>query len=99
MYTRQDYMASRVSHDTYYGQFVTAAVMDLLNERLRQRVRGSTDPHFNDIALQTWDNLVPHIPEDVWAMVRAAGDVNVRTLSNGVCILKAAARRIKQEDK
>lgn len=54
-FTRKQYMEGEVNHDDYYGQFVTDGVIRLLDQ---DRVKNSTDPHFNDIPLLHWDRLV-----------------------------------------
>jgi hypothetical protein len=55
-YTRADYMAKVVDHNTYYEQFATPAVIRLVKFRIgADRIEASTDPYFNDIPLPYWD--------------------------------------------
>ena len=91
MFTRKQYINKECAHRQYYGQFV--------DNRTKQRVlsgiglaalKKSTDPHFNDIPLNKWDNLVPHCPGS--SGFAKAGDYY--TLGGGVCLLKEAARQI-----
>jgi hypothetical protein len=74
----------------YYGQFVTpktiSRVVDVIGADV---LRASKDPHFNDIPLALWDQLVPGLPgSDGFSQ---AGDWY--SLGNGVCLAKEAARQ------
>lgn len=58
MKTRADYMAGRISHEDYYSQFVTPAILETVAKSIgRDRIKASTDPHFNDIPLHLWDRV------------------------------------------
>lgn len=93
MMTRQEYMsASRedapAAHRAYYSQFVNQRTIDAVVRAIgADKLLASTDPHFNDIPLPEWDNLVRYLP--LAASLRAAGDY--LTLGGGVCIAKEAA--------
>lgn len=99
MFNRKQYMDREVSHADYYDQFVTPGVTALLN---KDRVQQSTDPHFNDIPLTYWDRLAAMMPSD---SIKLVCDANMSThggkrsysLSDCVCTLKAAARRLRDE--
>jgi hypothetical protein len=97
-YTRKQYMAGEVSHGDYYGQFVTTSVLGLLPT---PRVLDSKDEHFNDIPLKTWDHLAGCLSPGVIAKVAesnatvTAGGVRSISLSDKVCVLKAAARQVR----
>ena len=91
MYTRKQYLNKECTHRQYYGQFVTPATKaHVLRGIGLAALKKSTDPHFNDISLANWDNLVPHCPGS--ADFSNAGDYY--TLAGGVCLLKEAARQI-----
>ena len=88
--TAADPDACRAAHRRYYGQFVDQRTIDYVVRAIgADRLLASTDPHFNDIPLLEWDNLVFRLP--LAASLRDAGDY--MTLGNGVCIAKEAARR------
>lgn len=83
-FTRDDYMSKKCSHHEYYLQWVTEATKQLVLSRFKDRIKTSTNEHFNDIPLVEWDNLTPclyHYPDN--------------SLASKVCILKAAAREIR----
>jgi hypothetical protein len=87
-WTRGQYIGGGCSHDEYYGQFVTPAIVALVERSIgRKRILNSKDPHFNDIELVMWDNL--EVPLRAMATTRLA-------LSDAVCIAKRAARQIKE---
>lgn len=94
MINRSEYMARRVPHDGYYGQFVTLPVLQLVREHIGiASILCSQDEHFNDIALAHWDAIEPALrqlvslpPDETWS------------LSTSCCIAKSAARRIKESE-
>lgn len=98
MMTREEYISSasasreegHAAHRRYYGQFVNERTIAYVVRAIgADRLLGSTDPHFNDIPLPEWDNLVRYLP--LAASLRDAGDY--MTLGGGVCIAKEAARQ------
>ena len=91
---RKDYISGKVSHREWYAQFVTNETKDRISRIIgKDRIKASTDPHFNDIPLREWDAIVHTY--GVTKRIREAGDYP--TLSNGVCILKEAARQIREQ--
>lgn len=93
-HTRKDYMDRKVSHREYYGQFVTPTIFDMVCRYIGiKRIMASKDPeNFNDIPLYLWDNLAGgYLQRDA---LKEAGDGP--SLSSGVCILKEAARQLKE---
>ena len=93
---RSDYMDRKVDHETYYGQFVTDGVRVMLKAIGEDRIRASADPYFNDIPLKLWDNLSEALPLGVIRMISIANGGGV-SLSDRVCVLKAAARQLCKE--
>lgn len=82
------------AHRRYYGQFVDNRTKTrLLASISKKEILASTDEYFNDIPLRRWDALVPGCPGS--AGFAAAGDCY--TLGGGVCMLKEAARQIKEK--
>lgn len=82
------------AHREYYAQFVNDAIFQRVYVGIGlDALMASKDPHFNDIPLAKWDRLVNGLP--VAQKMREAGDY--LTLGNGVCILKEAARQIKEK--
>lgn len=96
------------AHNHYYGQFASVAVRVLVTRAIGfDRIKASADPHFNDIPLHEWDALVPFMKDLCLSrMADANGALSVDvfgrrsvlwSISDGVCIAKAAARLIKAE--
>lgn len=105
MLSRAYYLAGRCSHEEYYGQFVTQATLELVKTHIGiDRIRASLDPHLNDIPLKEWDDLSElarhtvrtRILRDAEAPALPPGQYPW-SLSLSICILKEAARRIKQQ--
>ncbi len=98
-FTRADYMNGKVSHANYYSQFVTPEIKVLVQDRIGLAViQRSTDEHFNDISLRAWDRVALRFPGEPYRtlpILQTAGD---NSLATAVCILKQAARIIKQEN-
>ena len=93
MKTHRDYVNGKWSHREYYGQFVTNGTKRLVINGIGiEAIQASTDPYFNDIPLDLWDRLVPGCPGS--SKFKGAGDYY--TLAGGVCLLKEAARQIKE---
>jgi len=102
MIKRQQYVSGNVSHETYYGQFVTPEVIDLVRTQIGEKaIRSSKDPHFNDISLSKWDWLSQSIihlvgPQIAEANRPSPGAKTGISLSDTVCVAKAAARMIRE---
>ena len=94
IYTRKDYMTDKCTHAEYYGQLVTQVMKDHIARAIPQSLARSTDPHFNDIPLSTWDSLgmVYGLRDEF----KALGDF--KTSAGMVCVLKEAARQVKEEN-
>lgn len=86
-------------HRAYYAQFAEPRVLSLVRLTIGEdRIRASVDRDgaFNDIPLGEWDRLVSSLPPTVPRKLKELGDY--LTLGNGVCILKEAARQIREAD-
>jgi hypothetical protein len=95
-YTREQYMNNECDHDTYYGQFVSSAIVELVADSIGvDRIRASTDEHMNDIPLRDWDQLETGIGLLVHKDHRKKSGEGWSS-STAVCIAKAAARRIQR---
>lgn len=107
-FTRKDYMAGAVDHDTYYAQFALPEVVRAVEKSIGvEHIIQSADEHFNDISLHKWDRLAlgGGFPERAALLVsvsnvstQAPGSRPSISLSDKVCILKAAARVIRQRE-
>ena len=94
-YTRADYMRGDVSHQDYYAQFATIAVIACVTARIgKARIQASKDEYFNDIPLAEWDELDGQIRAYVGRRIAEANSGGV-SLADTVCVAKAAARLIK----
>ncbi len=90
-YTRQDYMDGKCTHDEYYGQFVTDTIRGLVLRNIGDRKYLSAalkkDKNLNNIPLGKWD-AISEAQKGLFVIDKGW------SLSNGVCILKAAAKQI-----
>ena len=97
-FTRKQYMNKEVTHQEYYSQFVTPGVLRLVEGHIgRKRILESSDPHFNDIPLREWDDLQGQIIYMVGRLIQAANGTNCISLSDTVCVAKAAAEKLRNE--
>jgi len=100
--TRKAYLAdSRNLHRAYYLQFATDRTRRLVAEYIgTDRIRASTDEHFNDIPLQQWDRLELIIKDTIDRRLLGEaegckpGTFNW-SLSTAICIAKAVAAEIR----
>ena len=105
MYTRKQYLNKEVSHEDYYSQFVTDHIKHLVETFIGQdAIIKSSDPYLNDIPLKKWDSLylVSTNPPKINALGigKILGESNGSggvSMSDMVCVLKAAARMLKKE--
>lgn len=100
-HNRRAYMANEVDHQAYYAQYVTDEVLRMVGARIGEdRIKASTDRWFNDIPLPLWDGITGY-PRDVIAALDASNASTTKdgvpwhSLSDLVCIAKAAARQIR----
>jgi hypothetical protein len=100
-FNRAAYMANECTHAEYYDQFVSEGLMNAVGSAIGvKRIKESTDEHFNDIPLQQWDNLQGLVGAYCGSALAesnasTSGGVRGISLSDSVCVAKAAARRIK----
>lgn len=92
-FTRKDYMSDKCTHEEYYGQLVTQGMKEHVARAIPQGLARSTDPHFNDIPLATWDRL--GTVYNLTTEFEELGDF--RSKAGIVCVLKEAARQVKEE--
>lgn len=106
MYTAKDLRDKVCSHDEYYKQFVNQAIINYVGRIIGiEIIKNSTDEHFNDIPLVRWDALNVGIQQlldkDFYKKchnITYAEEYKnsfLWSLSQAVCIAKAAARVIK----
>lgn len=98
MYTRQDYLARKVSHEDYYTQFVTEGTrnhvgMFFTPEVLRKSLE--TDKHLNNIPLSEWDHIAESMPFDLKLFRQL--DKGGLSLADLVCIVKEAAQQVAEQ--
>lgn len=92
---REDYMRNPTpeAHRAYYGQFTTPAIQAMIADYIGiEKLRASTDPHFNDIPLARWDSLQSFILRTAGRKIATTQSGGV-SLSDCVCVAKEAARR------
>ena len=94
--TREQYMDGQIDHDTYYSQFVTYGVLQLVRSgSIKRVILSSKDPHFNDIPLNRWDLMAGALPSDAILLHKLADRGGI-SRANRVCILKAAAKQLRK---
>jgi hypothetical protein len=99
MFTRAQYLAGECSHQQYYAQFVNQWILDCVKGRngINQLLEGENNS-FNNIPLSWWDriNIMSSVDQQLWA---AANGSPYYSLSDNLCIQKAAARMIVENYK
>lgn len=105
--TYQEYMEARTGktrdeqralHHQYYKQFVTPSIIQAVVPSLGRALKQSTDPHYNDISLKSWDLIAKGFTRHVCAVNKRLNGSYSWSPAIGVCMLKAAAREwLKQE--
>ena len=99
MITRKKYIAGDATHEEYYSQFVDSALLRVVSRVIgTTRIVESTDPHFNDISLADWDKAGECIPLRILQKLKEAEPGAGVSLSDRVCIVKAAASAIALRD-
>lgn len=108
-YTRRQYIITKeCDHRTYWSQFVTEWVKELVLQHIpKEELMASVDPHFNDIPLQRWDRMHSGVPgyikqaisESNATMYDTPGTPGGYSLSDMTCLLKEAARQIVEKEK
>lgn len=95
-FTRQDYLDGKCTHREYYSQFVTNGIKNSVLSSFGDELFSSKDEHFNDIKLTRWDMLANYAVRGngVSEKMKERGDY--LTLAGSVCILKEAAKQIKE---
>lgn len=93
-FTRKDYIDDKCTHFDYYNQFVNYETINRVRH-LSSEITNSTDPHLNDIALRKWDILSLNAFSSLGVIT--ANNTGGFSLSDSVCIFKAAARQLKEE--
>ena len=105
MITRKQYMNKEFTHAEYYAQFVDDSLKAYVADAIgKDKIKKSTDPYFNDIDLIQWDRLHGVIRmhcgkslSESNSSTCAPGSRGGVSLSDTVCVAKAAARQIREE--
>ena len=98
MRLHSEYTAGNLTHQEYYGQFITPAVRNRVFHTIGiEKIKNSKDKHFNDIPLSKWDNLAQYSEfQSLREKFTEAGDF--MSLSSVVCVAKQAAHMLKAEN-
>lgn len=100
MYTRQDYLNGKCTHQEYYRQFVDDRVLSLADTIIsrygitKAQTGYKTDKHLNFIPLRVWDSTSHVISYNTPLINKLHARGDYLTLAGCVCIAKAAAREI-----
>lgn len=109
--TRKEYMASHVHlvdadpeerfklHRKYTAQFVTENIKDHVREVLGEKIKVSTNKHFNDIPLHLWDNVGNYYRSHVASVNKRLTGTAYYSEADAVSMLKEAAEQIREEAK
>lgn len=97
--TRDDYMGGRKSFAEYYGQFANDKVQELvMAEFSMEELNSSDDPYLNHLNLARWNGLARILQNNFTYFVEDELRPHVvRSQASMVCILKAAASRVRAE--
>ena len=88
-------MNNECSHDEYYSQFVSEGLKNAVSNAIgKDRIIVSENHHFNDIQLNKWDSLSGLIGSYCGKMLGEANGNGYYSLSDTVCVAKAAAKMI-----
>lgn len=105
--TRKQYLNRYCSFQKYNMQFVTDQTIQVVKNRIGEnKICNSIDTHFNDIPLKLWDRLDYAIKRTIdmkkWKLANCPKYIGtskfIWSLSDTVCISKAAARIIKENN-
>jgi hypothetical protein len=91
LFTRQDYMADKCTHEQYYAQFINAAGIEMVKKSQAYKTlikKGSKDVSMVEVGV--WD-LIGTAGESV-NLMKTLGDN--WSLAGAVCINKAIARQL-----
>jgi hypothetical protein len=91
LFTRQDYMADKCTHEQYYAQFINAAGIEMVKKSQAYKTlikKGSKDVSLVEVGV--WD-LIGTAGEAV-NLMKTLGDN--WSLAGAVCINKAIARQL-----
>lgn len=93
-FTHQQYMYNECTHRQYYAQFVTENTKLRVKQVVGEaKIVASTDEHFNDIPLKTWDSVGSL--QAVFGQLSECDDF--LTFAGEVCINKEAAEQIRED--
>ena len=80
----------------YYSQYVTDSIVDDVWRKFGERLL-TCDKNFNDIPLAVWDDMARCYVSHVMDVNQEINGRPSWSLSDGVCMLKTAARRACDE--
>jgi hypothetical protein len=84
-------------HHEYYEQWVCPWLTSIVQSAIGMKaIKASTDPWLNDIPLAQWDRLDGIVRDYGARKNKELGNGSVWSLSDTVCITKAAARLLKE---
>lgn len=95
-FTRKQLRNEEVSPHDYYMQFATPAIVSMVaGEFSPEELNASTDPHFNDISLDRWDQMALRIRNFLsYDLIKETQEYSF-SLAFGVCVCKAIAKELK----
>lgn len=99
--TRKEYMDGKATHHDYYAQYVNNGIKETVKHSVTlEKLLASENKHLNDIPLAIWDGIATYqinTSSRIHQIAKQAGESV--TLAFGVCVAKAAARIIINENK
>jgi len=108
-YTNKGYMAGLISHSDYFAQFLDHHAISYVQNTIGlETILNSTDAHFNDIPLRSWDQLsmTQFIKSDKWKVAACStyqADTRqenrfIWSQSDNVCTAKTCAGILRKKD-
>lgn len=98
-FNRNDYMHGRCDRQTYFSQFVTNGVLNLVVACFgKHRITSCTSEHFTEIPMDSWNIKARLLSgETIKALVMANDPENSKLILNDrVEVMKAAAYMIRK---
>lgn len=97
MLTRKQYLNKECTHREYYAQFVNEEMKRGLRREMLAAILDSKDEHMNDIPLRKWDSSGYYLANNFRIREMMKESQDFLTDAGIVCILKEAAKQIKEE--
>ena len=106
MHNYSQLLSGEISHNDYYNQFVTNSLLAIVRQEFQKRLMWMSEHRkdkgakpelsLDDIPLKKWDEMAELIPNVCLQKMAQANGGGI-SLSERVCLVRAAARQVQQE--